>query len=162
MSCLLADFVVPHLCGRLRQVDIKAEHFERQVQRVEQERDTWTNKYEVCVTITGRCIRLVSHEVASLIVDPSRRKWKPNTASRKQSWTNSLRTWRVSDLRVLGSLTSLYRHAYPWRKLELSGSACRPVLILRLSYLTTEGYWLKNKMNYVRLPKNALHASNSP
>ncbi|KAH9989879.1 tropomyosin, partial [Russula vinacea] len=31
---------------KLRQVDIKAEHFERQVQRVEQERDTWTNKYE--------------------------------------------------------------------------------------------------------------------
>jgi Tropomyosin like len=100
MSCLLADFVVFHLCGRLRQVDIKAEHFERQVQRVEQERDTWTTKYEVCVTITGRCIRLVSHEVASLIVDSSRRKWKPNIASRKQSWTNSLRTWRVSNLRV--------------------------------------------------------------
>jgi tropomyosin len=56
MSRLLAVFVVPHLCGRLRQVDIKAEHFERQVQRVEQERDTWTSKFEVCVTITERCI----------------------------------------------------------------------------------------------------------
>ena len=34
---------------RLRQVDVKAEHFERQVQRVEQERDMWEKKYEVCV-----------------------------------------------------------------------------------------------------------------
>lgn len=32
---------------RLRQVDVKAEHFERQVQRVEQERDEWEKKYEV-------------------------------------------------------------------------------------------------------------------
>jgi tropomyosin len=31
---------------RLRQVDVKAEHFERQVQRVEQERDQWEKKYE--------------------------------------------------------------------------------------------------------------------
>jgi hypothetical protein len=35
------------LCVRLRQVDVKAEHFERQVQRVEQERDMWEKKYEV-------------------------------------------------------------------------------------------------------------------
>ena len=51
MSRLLTIFVIPHLCGRLRQVDIKAEHFERQVQRVEQERDDWTKRYEVCATI---------------------------------------------------------------------------------------------------------------
>lgn len=31
---------------RLRQVDIKAEHFERQVSRVETERDNWEKKYE--------------------------------------------------------------------------------------------------------------------
>ena len=31
---------------RLRQVDVKAEHFERQVQRVEVERDQWEKKYE--------------------------------------------------------------------------------------------------------------------
>jgi len=31
---------------KLRQVDVKAEHFERQVQRVEQERDQWEKKYE--------------------------------------------------------------------------------------------------------------------
>ncbi|KAE9399926.1 hypothetical protein BT96DRAFT_993558 [Gymnopus androsaceus JB14] len=30
----------------LRQVDVKAEHFERQVQRMEQERDAWEKKYE--------------------------------------------------------------------------------------------------------------------
>ncbi|KAG6381500.1 tropomyosin [Boletus reticuloceps] len=32
--------------SRLRQVDVKAEHFERQVQRAEQERDQWEQKYE--------------------------------------------------------------------------------------------------------------------
>ncbi|KAG8987268.1 hypothetical protein FRB94_002032 [Tulasnella sp. JGI-2019a] len=31
---------------KLRQVDVKAEHFERQVQRLEQERDQWEKKYE--------------------------------------------------------------------------------------------------------------------
>ena len=39
-----------HLRVRLRQVDIKAEHFERQVQRVEQERDDWTRRHEVRAT----------------------------------------------------------------------------------------------------------------
>ena len=39
MACFRSD--------RLRQVDVKAEHFERQVQRVEQERDSWEKKYEV-------------------------------------------------------------------------------------------------------------------
>ena len=32
---------------RLRQVDVKAEHFERQVVRAEKERDAWEQKYEV-------------------------------------------------------------------------------------------------------------------
>jgi len=31
---------------KLRQVDVKAEHFERQVQRLEQERDAWEKKFE--------------------------------------------------------------------------------------------------------------------
>ena len=31
---------------RLRLVDVKAEHFERQVQSLEQERDNWEKKYE--------------------------------------------------------------------------------------------------------------------
>ncbi|KAB5594931.1 hypothetical protein CTheo_1564 [Ceratobasidium theobromae] len=33
---------------KLRQVDVKAEHFERHLQKVEQERDSWEKKYEVC------------------------------------------------------------------------------------------------------------------
>lgn len=36
---------------RLRQVDVKAEHFERQLQRAEQERDAWEKKYEVSAQI---------------------------------------------------------------------------------------------------------------
>lgn len=31
---------------RLRQIDVKAEHYERQVARIEQERDAWENKFE--------------------------------------------------------------------------------------------------------------------
>lgn len=38
---------------RLRQVDVKAEHFERQVQRAEQERDQWEKKYEVRIYSFG-------------------------------------------------------------------------------------------------------------
>ena len=36
---------------RLRQVDIKADHFERQTQNLERERDLWEKKYEVRVVI---------------------------------------------------------------------------------------------------------------
>ena len=35
------------LMYRLRQVDVKAEHFERQVTRAEQERDDWEQKHSV-------------------------------------------------------------------------------------------------------------------
>ena len=35
------------LICRLRQVDVKAEHFERQVTRAEQERDDWEQKHSV-------------------------------------------------------------------------------------------------------------------
>ncbi|KAN0088603.1 hypothetical protein V8E55_005660, partial [Tylopilus felleus] len=44
--------------SRLRQVDVKAEHFERQVQRVVQERDQWEKKYEASATCA-------SHGIAS-------------------------------------------------------------------------------------------------
>ncbi|KAJ7742788.1 tropomyosin [Mycena metata] len=41
-----AEKNVKETVEKLRQVDVKAEHFERQVQRVEQERDQWEKKYE--------------------------------------------------------------------------------------------------------------------
>jgi len=41
-----AEKNVKETMEKLRQVDVKAEHFERQVQRVEQERDMWEKKYE--------------------------------------------------------------------------------------------------------------------
>lgn len=41
-----AEKNVKETVEKLRQVDVKAEHFERQVQRVEQERDTWEKKCE--------------------------------------------------------------------------------------------------------------------
>lgn len=34
------------LLSRLRQTDVKAGHFERKVQALESERDTWESKYE--------------------------------------------------------------------------------------------------------------------
>lgn len=42
-----AEKNVKETMEKLRQVDVKAEHFERQVQRVEQERDQWERKYAV-------------------------------------------------------------------------------------------------------------------
>ncbi|KAI9440461.1 tropomyosin [Lactarius indigo] len=41
-----AEKNVKETMEKLRQVDVKAEHFERQVQRVEQERDQWEKKFE--------------------------------------------------------------------------------------------------------------------
>jgi len=41
-----AEKNVKETVEKLRQVDVKAEHFERQVQRLEQERDLWEKKYE--------------------------------------------------------------------------------------------------------------------
>jgi len=45
LSC--AHDVDKLLTSRLRQVDVKAEHFERQVTRAEQERDEWEAKHSV-------------------------------------------------------------------------------------------------------------------
>jgi hypothetical protein len=58
---------MPHLLVRLRQVDIKAEHFERQVQRVEQERDDWTRKFEVCATIKPRSMPSPQYRLADRV-----------------------------------------------------------------------------------------------
>ncbi|KAG5642625.1 hypothetical protein DXG03_002463 [Asterophora parasitica] len=44
-----AEKNVKETVDKLRQVDVKAEHFERQVQRAEQERDQWEKKYEDAV-----------------------------------------------------------------------------------------------------------------
>ncbi|KAI0641907.1 tropomyosin [Trametes meyenii] len=41
-----ADKNLKDAMDKLRQVDVKAEHFERQVTRLEQERDSWEKKYE--------------------------------------------------------------------------------------------------------------------
>lgn len=59
-KCVLLShrLVMPHLCGRLRQVDVKAEHYERQIQRAEQERDQWLKKYEVTATTIWRGIHV--------------------------------------------------------------------------------------------------------
>lgn len=50
-ACLYLRHDVVELTGvilsRLRQVDVKAEHFERSVSRVEQERDDWERKHGV-------------------------------------------------------------------------------------------------------------------
>lgn len=65
---------------RLRQVDVKAEHFERQVTRIESERDTWEKKYEEAAeahNISKRELEEVSH--------------LPNSWSRSKSQIN--RRW---------------------------------------------------------------------
>jgi hypothetical protein len=85
---------VRHLCecrlsltimDRLRQVDVKAEHFERQVGRVEQERDMWEKKYEV---------RLNSYTSSTITPHLPYRKRKPNIGNRRPNWMNLSTTWR--------------------------------------------------------------------
>ena len=52
--------MVADLFTRLRQVDVKAEHFERQVVRAEKERDVWEKKYEVRIDDTTIPYRICS------------------------------------------------------------------------------------------------------
>ncbi len=150
MSLLLAVSVVPHLCGRLRQVDIKAEHFERQVQRVEQERDDWTRRHEVCA------LTIQYPGIALLTMYSARRKWKLNTARRKRSWMNLLRTWRVSNILLLlhhdhdhDHYTAMSIHGAGLSVQNLSRGAFWHSLILCLSYLTLWATVWENKMNFV-------------
>jgi len=66
-KCVLPNTCYHEICCRsllrLRQVDVKAEHFERQVQRAEQERDQWEQKYEV---IVARPMLVLSHSFSCL------------------------------------------------------------------------------------------------
>ena len=99
---------------RLRQVDIKADHFERQTQNLERERDLWEKKYEVC-----HQIRLMPHvpyacmrpyESCYLIIHlPRHRKHKRNTKNRRRSSTSLLHLWNHFNFAYCG-LTTTYHH----------------------------------------------------
>lgn len=87
---------------RLRQVDVKAEHFERQVQRLEQERDQWEKKYEV----RDACRHMWVCWLSDCQIC---RKPKRSTASRKPNWTSSSPTWKAFNLSTVfcGCLTRI-------------------------------------------------------
>jgi len=76
---------------RLRQVDVKAEHFERQVARAEAERDVWEKKYEVGYHRT--CIHQESHHMCPVTFHTNRpakrnsRRHRPNSTSWPSPWT---------------------------------------------------------------------------
>ena len=78
-----------HNSIRLRQVDVKAEHFERQVLRLEQERDLWEKKYEV------RIIGPYTTHAPLLITPISHRMHKRNIATLKRSLTNLSAVWKA-------------------------------------------------------------------
>lgn len=71
---------------RLRQVDVKAEHFERQVQRMEQERDLWEKKYEVS--------SIVNLELNRADGDATNRKSESSIRNRRTSWKLSHERWK--------------------------------------------------------------------
>ena len=73
--------------NRLRQVDVKAEHFERQVQRLEQERDQWEKKYEVRLNLKS-CLSIN-------LTNLHNRMRKKNTSNRRKSSTNLCTQWRA-------------------------------------------------------------------
>lgn len=68
---------------RLRQVDVKAEHFERQVTRAEQERDDWEQKHSV------------SSRVPELDRADYDRRLSRSTSNPSESSTSSSPRWRV-------------------------------------------------------------------
>jgi hypothetical protein len=75
-------------CFRLREVDVKAEHFERHAQRLEQERDEWEKKYEVRSQVVGCIVHVLTiralHRRRRLnIVHPKR-----NLMNLRQTWIN--------------------------------------------------------------------------
>ena len=80
--------LIAHPLHRLRQVDVKAEHFERQVTRIEQERDAWEQKYEVRRGSYLLC------ESRLLIAIECRRLWRSTTSPRR-SWTSWSPAWRA-------------------------------------------------------------------
>jgi hypothetical protein len=71
------------LINRLRQVDVKAEHFERQVTRAEQERDDWEQKHSV------------SARVPDLDRADNDRRLSRSTSNPSESSTSSSPLWRV-------------------------------------------------------------------
>lgn len=87
---------------RLRQVDVKAEHFERHTQRLEQERDEWEKKYEV------RIERVHPDRLVTLSRFPFYRKQRPSSVRPKRSSTSSSRTWKASNLSASSFLASCY------------------------------------------------------
>ena len=111
---------------RLRQVDIKADHFERQAQNLERERDLWEKKFEVCSHfrllphVTCACMR--SHEACYLIdfFLHHHRKHKRSTRNHRKNSTSSLRQWSrfkpqacsytLSHHRLVDACTSPYKH----------------------------------------------------
>lgn len=59
---------------RLRQMDVKAEHFERQVARIEQERDQWEAKFEEAqgkYLTSKRELEELAQQVRLLHISPS-------------------------------------------------------------------------------------------
>ena len=74
--------------NRLRQMDLKAEHFERQVGRLEQERDGFEKKYEVR---RGNRWLFTAHTTSIC------RRPKISAKNTGKSWTIWLRTWKGFD-----------------------------------------------------------------
>ena len=80
---------------RLRQVDVKAEHFERQVQRVEVERDQWEKKYEESQEVS------LARWIGMMLMLCGSDTWHPNGSSRRSS--ASWRDWYVLTVRLSSS-----------------------------------------------------------
>lgn len=72
--------------SRLRQVDVKAEHFERQVSRAEQERDEWERKHGVSFS---NHVKAVDYQLIPT------RKQSRSTSSPSESSTRSSPRWSL-------------------------------------------------------------------
>jgi chromosome segregation ATPase len=92
-----AEKNVKETMEKLRQVDVKAEHFERQVHRAEQERDTWEKKYEV------RClcpIMEITHSYFNRTLWQNTKRPKRSSRSSSARWINSNPLFNLTTSRV--------------------------------------------------------------
>jgi hypothetical protein len=106
----------------------------------------------------------IPHNIASLTVYFTCRKWKPNTARRKRSWTSLLRTWRVSNILLFQHDhydTAMSIHDASLTPRSLSRNACGHSLILLLSYLHW-GLVGRNKMNCTEFAWCTVRTGKSP
>lgn len=108
--------------SRLRQMDLKAEHFERQVHTLEQERDSWEKKYEV---------RQANQQMFPTHSPPIYRKSSRSIRSPRKSSTSLSRAWKGCDCATVFFLSVCAMSGLQWSSCTSNVIECSLVAFLR-------------------------------